>query len=1388
MRQHHGSKSSGMLLAGPPDVCGAILKILQVICKSCARLMLTDEEREPYVRRMTNPKSTTLTKEMHLKKLMEVAKKKIICPHCGTVNGTTKKIGALKIVHEKFKEKGRAVEPTHPACSGDFETALKFNKEIKANFMRVQDDITPMRALDLFKRMEPEDLLALDMNPIAGHPKNLILTHLAVPPISIRPSVPQDNGSNEDDLTIKLGDILSWNQLIKMNLSKGMDSPLILDSWDNLQVACGFYINADMPGVPLAQQVAKPVRGLCQRLKGKHGRFRGNLSGKRVDFSGRTVISPDPNLLINEVGVPELVARTMTYGDRVTSHNIERLRQYVLNGPDKHPGANFVVMSNTNVKIMLKIADRSVVMSKLKIGDIVERHLIDGDYVLFNRQPSLHKISIMCHKARILPWRTFRFNECVCTPYNADFDGDEMNLHVPQTEEARAEAMELMDVAKNIQTPRTGDLIVGATQDFLTTGYLLSKKDAFLNRAQFCNLCAAMYDARVNIDVPPPAIVKPRQMWTGKQIFGIMIKPNKESNILLNMECKSKTISERQFLHPCMCCNDGYVYFRNSELMCGSLDKSSLGGGGKNSIFHVLMRDYSPTVAALCMSRIAKLSARWISDIGFSIGITDVQPSSLVQTKKEVILNDGIGKCTKAIEDYKNGTLVAQAGQTPEQVLEAFITKSLSDLRDAAGKMCLGQLHWSNSPLIMALCGSKGSTINISQMIALVGQQTVANQRIQDGFLRRTLPHFELDSKIPAAKGFVANSFYTGLNPTEFFFHTMGGREGLVDTAVKTADTGYMQRRLMKTLEDLHVHYDRTVRNSLGGIVQLTYGEDNLDPAYMEAPDKPINFPSVIQHVKATNPWDEKNEAGLTPYEIDQELTSLLADKNKDFYTAAENWKRDVSCFLLGSENREPTFIKPPSLRDEIEKESSKDSKTEKVAEVKIIDGYVTSLAKIRLQYGLPAGVEPLTEGDLTELRPGGKYYYLQTTVNRISILTRRQLYIFLETCLGKYKKATAEAGTAVGAIAAQSIGEPGTQMTLKTFHFAGVAGMNVSGGVPRIKEIINASKAIPTPIITCQLVKDNSDISARIVKGRIELTRLGEITQYIKEVITAEQCYLSIKLDMQTITSLQLGLTASSVRRALISHCKEEKVKLREDNVTLLGEEKLRVFPTDAITTKWKTKSRRDALLFVLQELKLKIPNIIVTGIPGIPRAVIQEKPKKNKDDKTEPQRYFICCEGNELAAVMSSPGVIGVETASNHVIDMERVLGIEASRTTIMSEISKVMTTYGLAIDVRHLMLVGDLMTYMGQVLGITRYGLSKMKDSVLMLASFERTTDFLFDAAVHCREDDIKGVSECIIMGIPITIGTGLFKLHHSYTKGDLTLRPTILSRNATSSHKY
>ncbi|XP_051928207.1 DNA-directed RNA polymerase III subunit RPC1 [Hippocampus zosterae] len=1281
----------------------AIIGILQMICKTCSSIMLSKEDKLHFMDVLKRPNLPYLQKRGLKKKISDKCRQRSVCLNCSAFNGTVKKCGLLKIIHEKYKTTKKDAEPFVSEFLQSFETAIEHNKAIEPLLARAQENLNPLVVQGIFSRIPEEDVPLLLMNPEAGKPSDLILTRLLVPPICIRPSVVSDlkSGTNEDDLTMKLTEIIFLNDIIKKHRVTGAKTQMFMEDWDFLQLQCALYINSELSGIPLNMAPKKWTRGFVQRLKGKQGRFRGNLSGKRVDFSSRTVISPDPNLRIDEVGVPLHVAKILTYPERVNKANLELMRELVRNGPDVHPGANFIQSRHNQMKRFLKYGNREKMAQELRFGDIVERHMKDGDVVLFNRQPSLHKLSIMAHIARVMPHRTFRFNECVCTPYNADFDGDEMNLHLPQTEEAKAEALILMGTKANLVTPRNGEPLIAAIQDFLTAGYLLTLKDTFFDRSKACQILASILvgkDQKIRIALPRPALMKPMALWTGKQIFSLILKPSKDCPVKANLRTKGKQYCGKG---EDLCPNDSFVVIHNSELMCGSMDKSTLGSGSKNNIFYILLRDWGQLEAANAMSRLARLAPAYLSNRGFSIGIGDVTPGHGLLKAKRDLLDDGYRKCDDYIEALKTGRLQQQPGCTAEETLEALILKELSVIRDRAGSACLRELDKSNSPLTMAVCGSKGSFINISQMIACVGQQAISGSRVPDGFENRSLPHFKKHSKLPAAKGFVANSFYSGLTPTEFFFHTMAGREGLVDTAVKTAETGYMQRRLVKSLEDLCSQYDVTVRSSVGDVIQFTYGDDGLDPADMEGKDEPLEFKRVLDNIRAVYPC--AHEPALSQGELVLASDGIM--KKADFACCRGSFLEEIW---------------------------------------KFIKGFSEKIKKTRDKYGI-------NDNGISEPK----------VLYQLDRITPTQLKKFLETCRDKYMRAQMEPGSAVGALCAQSIGEPGTQMTLKTFHFAGVASMNITLGVPRIKEIINASKNISTPIITAHLDREDDADFARLVKGRIEKTLLGEIAEYIEEVFLPDDCFILIKLSLERIRLLQLEVNAETVRYSVCM----SKLRLRPGDVIVHGEAVVRVTPRE---------NNKSSMYYVMQSLKAELPKVVVQGIPEVTRAVI------HIDEQNDKRKYKLLVEGDNLRAVMATHGVDGSRTTSNNIYEVEKTLGIEAARLTIINEIQYTMVNHGMSIDRRHVMLLADLMSYKGEILGITRFGLAKMKESALMLASFEKTADHLFDAAYFGQKDSVCGVSESIITGNPMNIGTGLFKLRQKTDRPPLhalTKRPLL-----------
>ncbi|TDZ24948.1 DNA-directed RNA polymerase III subunit rpc1 [Colletotrichum orbiculare MAFF 240422] len=1198
-----------------------VMMILQDICKDCGKVLLTETERRAFLKELRRPLLDNLRRSQICKRINEQCRKVKNCMYCGSVQGQIRKVGVLKLAHDKFVHYNKSTSakkvPPESKIRFDesFAEARKNNGELDKHLRKAMEDMNPLRVLNLFKLISPTDCELLGLNPAEGRPEMFVWQFLPAPPVCIRPSVAQDNASNEDDITTKLADIVWVSGMIRSALQKGSPVQTIMEQWEYLQLQVAMYVNSDVPGL---QQpgFGKAVRGFCQRLKGKQGRFRGNLSGKRVDFSGRTVISPDPNLGIDQVAVPQLVAKNLTYPERVSDYNIKKLKECVRNGPSIWPGAQQVIKNDDGgYKISLKFGNRNQVAQDLQVGDVVERHLEDDDIVLFNRQPSLHKLSIMSHLVKVRPWRTFRLNECVCGPYNADFDGDEMNLHVPQTEEARAEAINLMGVKHNLATPKNGEPVIAATQDFITAAYLLSGKDRFFDRKTFTYICMHMMDGNVHLDLPPPAIVKPQALWTGKQVFSMMMRPNKDSPVKINLDAKCREYKARAGQCPDMDPNDGWLVIRNSEVMCGRMDKSTVGSGKKDSVFYVILRDFGPDAAVVTMNRLAKLCARHLTNRGFSIGVGDVFPTALLLEKKSKMIRDANKDVDELIDKYK---------KDPQQEQRTF----------GHGKIRI---------------------------------------------------------------------------------------EGL-----------------MKSLEDLSTQYDDTVRTSGGGIVQFQFGADKLDPVDMEASAKPVNFDRTWSHAENLT-WNNE-EAALLPDEIIYYCDDILdydnqEDKHTDEHEGARDFLRSLESYVGARANK---------------------------------------LRRVMKLTGLTATADSM-ELDMDEIEIKAKRAF----ADKVAKVSETTLQLFIRLCLGKYKKAHVEPGHAVGAVGAQSIGEPGTQMTLKTFHFAGVAGMSITQGVPRIKEIINASKLISTPVITCPLMQDREMTAARIVKARIEKTFVEDILSYIEDEWFAESGNVVLQVDMDALSNMQLGIGLGDVAEAI---CKHKKLKVsRQDMHIGPGRIEIRVRLDESASSKRSTKTKptdeHGDLLVRANYLRRIIPTVAISGYPEATRAIIQS---------SEHETHTVLVEGYGLLACMNTEGVDGRRVKSNNIMECRDVLGIEAARTTIAHEIGEVMGDMG--IDPRHMQLLADVMTYKGEVLGITRFGLSKMRDSVLQLASFEKTPDHLFEAAAGMKTDQIEGVSECIIMGQTMsvvddgycyiaTICKGHLKMCGRYA---LNLRPSQIRR--------
>ncbi len=821
-----------------------IRRLLRATCRECGKLALTEAEREEFRDRLE--RAEELGEDPHdvLKAAVRQARKASTCPHCGASQADIKhekpttyyevqdvlsgdyseQIAAAMQPDEEADdpgtspqeladETGIALDRINEIMAGEFRPRTEDRRAIETalDVDLTEEDMNklmPSDVRDWFEDIPDEDLEVLGIDAEHSRPEWMILTVLPVPPVTTRPSITLDNGQrSEDDLTHKLVDIIRINQRFMENREAGAPQLIIEDLWELLQYHVTTFVDNEISGTPPARhRSGRPLKTLSQRLKGKEGRFRGSLSGKRVNFSARTVISPDPTLSLNEVGVPDRVAKEMTQTLNVTERNVDEARRYVRNGPEAHPGANYVRRPDGR---RLKVTEKNCeeLSEKVEAGWEVNRHLVDGDVVIFNRQPSLHRMSIMAHEVVVMPYKTFRLNTVVCPPYNADFDGDEMNMHALQNEEARAEARVLMRVQEQILSPRFGGNIIGAIQDHISGTYLLTHSNPQFTETQALDLLRA---TRVD-ELPEADGVDDdgREYWTGRTLFSELLPDD------LSLEFTSST--------------GDAVVIENGQLIEGTIDEDAVGAFG-GEVVDTLTKEYGETRARVFINEIASLAMRAIMHFGFSIGIDDESIPPAAEQQVDEAIGSAYDRVNELIETYRAGELESLPGRSVDETLEMKIMQTLGKARDSAGEIADQHFGDDNPAVVMARSGARGSMLNLTQMAGSVGQQAVRGERINRGYEDRTLAHYKPNDLSAEAHGFVENSYRGGLTPEEFFFHAMGGREGLVDTAVRTSKSGYLQRRLINALSELEAQYDGTVRDTSGRIVQFEFGEDGTSP------------------------------------------------------------------------------------------------------------------------------------------------------------------------------------------------------------------------------------------------------------------------------------------------------------------------------------------------------------------------------------------------------------------------------------------------------------------------------------------------------------------------------------------------------------------------------
>ncbi|KAM0680023.1 hypothetical protein GINT2_001710 [Glugoides intestinalis] len=1071
--------------------------------------------------------------------------------------------------------------------------------------------------------------------------------------------------------------------------------------------------------------------GHKQLIEKKEGLFRKNILGKRVNYAARSVISPDPALETREVGVPLVFATQLTFPEKVTSFNFEKLSKMVINGT-KYPGANFVQSNGALINLSyIKPERRIAIANQLMDGEkTVWRHMLDGDPLLVNRQPTLHSVSLMGHLAKVLKnEKTLRLHYVNCKSYNADFDGDEMNIHFPQDLLSLSEIHNLALNDNSYFTPSSGEPIRGLTQDHIIAAALLTMKDSFFNKEEYHSIIDHAISNLSFKDVllksgflvfEKPCILSPLSLYSGKQIITTILK---NFNIFINFSVKSKLSFPDE---------EANLRILNGTVITGILDKASV-GASYFSLIHACGEIYGYGICNDLLTVLSRMVNRYIIIKGFTVRYDDLILSDETDHLRQEIFLQGnklalAYQLTGCDDNFCEDSQLLSIRQTEtsgvahplfgtedfyfdEEKLGILDSKMRSFMNNIATKMSMKfeegmyKKFPKNNMVNIIQTGSKGSMVNMGQISALLGQQELEGRRVPFMSSGKTLPCFKRLEMCPAAGGFVFERFLTGVNPSTYFFHCMAGREGLIDTAVKTANSGYLQRCLAKHLESIYVRYDGKVMHG-NRIIQFKFGDDGLA------------------------------------------ITKCSYLKNIDFYKKNLNlfkWTADASSTRM----KQNDDIIPSSYRSHIKELESRDLKEF------LSERYVNSL------------IDP---------------------------------------------------GTSVGVIAAQSIGEPSTQMTLNTFHLAGVGGKNVTLGIPRLREILLvASKSMKVPIITVPVK------SIEAVPSLIEIFRKVTLSDCLEEVTVEEKIVEkeneykkrirfifhlreNVEAAVQSIDMEFLWLLGKELKKrqsasgiteykepvettpATVEESKEEVKEEESSSLTSNTENENELIHKEAdeqqvkdfleeIDEEVETEEEETDEINLLNLKKISAKqyyfeiyypqDFIIHLLPiieGIAQKLTVKQIKGFSRATYIADKLYL--EGSDFLKLVNVVDGVDIlenidfyNSYSNDIYAIYKTFGVEAARETIVKEIGNVFEVYGIKINIRHLYLVADYMTCDGIFKAFNRHTFT-MDDCFVEKMSFESCFVNLKNSAIFNQSKSIETPSSCLLTGTALKNGTGSF----------------------------
>ncbi len=972
-----------------------------------------------------------------------------------------------------------------------------------------------------------------------------------------------------------------------------------------------------------------------------------------------------------------------------------------------------------------------------------------------------------------------------------------MNMHMPQNVLAETELKTLAAIPYQMVSPASNAPIIGIYQDSLLGSFRFTRSNISFTARDAMNLL--MMYSKVDTHAIRDITDKNNGKIKNFDILSQILAP-------LTLKFKTKLYDENEDY----ALSNNVLEIRNGKYIRGQIEKSVLGSSTKG-IIHRTFNDFGNMQACNFIDDLQNIITEYMKSSAFSVGISDLVANRKTQ---DAIIHEIVKQKQEVqslIEKVHMGTFENNTSQSNKAEFEQNVNSVLNKATEQAGKISRKSLSKDNRFVMIVNSGSKGSPINISQMISCLGQTNVDGKRIPYGFDNRTLPHYTKYDDSPGARGFIENSYISGLTAPELFFHAMGGRIGLIDTAVKTSQTGYIQRRLIKGLEDLKVEYDMTVRNNKGKIIQFAYGDDGFESTKTENQTIPLvgmSIEEIYLHFDIVGANDQSTEIVNVFTKGTATRTRKQNKKTKEICKKYIDKMIDMRDIVVKSvfRNKNENCVRLPiafqntitNIQGQLQLNSNSIVDITPFEAFELIEEYFDKLKQIHY-------VEPNSLFELT-------YYYYLTPKDLLinKRFHRKALTMLLETIVLKYKQSIVHPGEMVGVIAGQSIGEPTTQLTLNTFHLSGVSSKsNVTRGVPRIEEILRLTKNPKNPSLTVylnpidqldtdkasqysnmlehtklvdvvksiQICFDPSDKNTNLLDDKDTLEQFYEFEQMIDECVEEDDIQQDqtkskwiIRIEMDTETLLDKNITMDDIHFAITnSHGDDISCVYSDYNSDNLV---FRIRLNERLLTKGrKLRGISDTLdqsddiymLRIFQENLLN--NIVLRGINGITNVLprkLQNSVVKDDGKYVRKDIWIMDTTGSNLMEVLALDFIDSSRTFGNDIKEAFDVLGIEAARQIIYNEFVEVMEFSYVYINYHHLSLLCDRMTSTENMVSIFRSGILNDDIGPISKSTFEVHTEVLLNASRHADFDHMRGVSANVMMGQMGVFGTGSFQV--------------------------